>query len=169
MKLLYLPATPKPWAVLAVLVSLQCPVAAKPADRSIEILLKHGVITSEELEVLSSPNPQPIHLTPAELNPTYPFIPTPNGFKQWLKKQGVRVLSVDECAASRTEGSHGISPQQPLASPTRIFYQCNRVFFDAKDPRGIQRCMGSFIWANPNRVTTGGLVEITYKNDCRWL
>ena len=126
------------------------------------------MLTPEEAEVFQSINPQPMRLTPEQLNPTYPFNPTPDGFKRWLKAQGVRVISVSDCWASRIEGTHGKSTEQPVASPTRIWYRCNRVFFDATDPRGTQRCMGRFVWSNPWR-NLGGLVEDTYKNDCRWL
>lgn len=148
---------------------LSLPVAAEPLpfDRSIDSLVRNGVLTPEEAEVLQSPSPQPMQLTPAQRNPVYPFNPTPDGFKRWLKAQGVRVISVADCSANRTDGTDGKSPEQPLPTPTRITYQCNRVFFDATDPRGIQRCMGRFFWSN--LWNGGGVYETTLKNDCRWL
>ena len=156
------------WSFASTLLLFKYPVAAKPVDPSMENLVGNGILTTEELEVLQSPNPQPMRLTPAQLNPTYPFSPTPESFKQWLKAQGIRVISVSDCSASRTEGSQSKSAEQPLASPTRIYYQCNRVFFDVTDPRGTQRCLGRFVWRNQVRGS-GGLMEDTFKNDCRWM
>lgn len=94
-------------------------------------------------------------LCPPAFARSYPFTPTNEGFKAYIKQHS----DIDVIEA---RGCRGID----VTAKTHWF-QCE-VFFRETDPRGTQICSGRF-WHSPTDIRKQAFYQEVFKSDCRWV
>ena len=109
-----------------------------------------------------------------------PFKPTPEDFKAFVNSGefGMQVLKAEQCelidSPAKVLNSPGPYGRYDIWSPDIDKYECNRTFYEIKDPRGTQRCMGMVSYRSMGTTPkdpspSQKLNQKTLKNDCRWL
>jgi hypothetical protein len=116
-------------------------------------------------------------------NARLPFAPTPAAFKAFINQgsYGLKIQALDQCSVYEfpAEFRPGIDVYKMGKTKSywmahRVSYECEQVFYEVKDPRGTQRCMGK-VWfvalgTTPQHPKPSQSVnQRTLKNDCRWV
>ena len=109
-----------------------------------------------------------------------PFALTPEAFKAFINNGdfGMQVLKAEQCKFTdhppQPHPNNGYTRYDDIAGVDIDAYSCDRTFYEIKDPRGTQRCMGMVTYqsngTSPNNPSPAQRFnQQTLKNDCRWL